>query len=340
MVADTNLRIMSSILSSIRRGDTSGEERFPSTSIVIEWENVIHAEESRSERMLRELNAQLDELADRFPETPEIIFVYNPEDVEETQIRHFASLTLDDHHDPQFVASPGSHFYELKNVGAEHATGDVLVYVDSDVIPQEGWLAEIVSPFLEEGTDMVLGHPFVETDTRYKSAVAMFWFFPTEEEEYEGYMACNVAFSREAFLEYRFPEEDSYRGQCVELKRRLEVHERGLVNAPNAKVSHPAMNGLDHFVNRAVCSGYDSDFWYRYGEEKSERDRAKAAASKLVHRAKQVGYNVLSRRESVSNDPATVALALALGASYYLLEFVARLVTIVRPSLIERHFRI
>ncbi|MFC6905718.1 glycosyltransferase [Halalkalicoccus tibetensis] len=331
---------MSSLLNSIRRGDAGDEPEFPSTSIVIEWENVIHAKESRSEAMLRGLNAQLNELEDRFPETPEIIFVYNPDDVEESQIRHFASLALDDRYDPQFVASPGSHFYELKNVGAQRATGDVLVYVDSDVIPQEGWLDAIVSPFLEEGTDMVLGHPFVETDTRYKSAVAMFWFFPAEHEEYEGYMACNVAFDRESFLEHEFPEEDSYRGQCVELKDRLEDSEKGLQNAPNAKVSHPAMNGFDHFLNRAVCSGYDSDYWYRYGEDPSRKERAKAAVSKLEHRARQVGYNVLSRRDSISDDPATIALALLLGASYYSLEFLARLVTIVRPELIERNFQI
>lgn len=331
---------MSSLLNSLQRGDTPTDERFPSTSIVIEWENVIHAKNSRSERMLRELNSQLKGLADRFPETPEIIFVYNPEDVEESHIRHLATLALDDRYAPQFVASPGSHFYELKNVGAERATGDVLVYVDSDVIPQEGWLTEIVSPFLDEGTDMVLGHPYVETDTRYKSAVAMFWFFPTEHEEYEGYMACNVAFSRDSFLEHRFPEEGSYRGQCVELKRRLEASEKGLHNAPDAKVSHPAMNGISHFINRAVCSGYDSDYWYQYDEDRSTKERLKAAASELEHRARQVGYNVLSRRDSVSNDPVTIALALLLGASYYSTEFIARLVSIVKPELIRRHFQI
>jgi hypothetical protein len=320
---------------------TENRSPFPSTSIIIEWENVIHAEESRSERMLHELNTQLNGLDDRFPETPEIIFVYNPDDVEETHIRHLASLQLDDRYNPQFIASPGSHFYELKNVGAERASGDVLVYVDSDVIPQEGWLSAIVSPFLDSETDMVLGHPYVEIDTRYKSAVAMFWFFPTEDEEYESYMACNVAFSRDTFMQHMFPDEESFRGQCNELQRRLEAAEKGLKNAPDAKVSHPAMNGLNHFINRAVCSGHDSDYWYRYeNNDHTMKSRLKAAGSELSHRARQVGYNVLSRRKSISNDPAVVLLALFLGASYYFLEFVSRAICAINPDLIRQRFQI
>src|SRR3954465_10274816 len=46
---------------------------------------------------------------------------------------------------------PGAEYYEMKNAGAAEATGDVVVYLDCDVVPEPGWLANLLPPFEDAG---------------------------------------------------------------------------------------------------------------------------------------------------------------------------------------------
>ncbi|UZJ26753.1 glycosyltransferase family 2 protein [Rhodococcus antarcticus] len=52
-----------------------------------------------------------------------------------------------------------------RNVGAEsEASPDVLVFVDDDVIPREGWLAALISPLAEGAAQAVVGAVVVNTE--------------------------------------------------------------------------------------------------------------------------------------------------------------------------------
>src|SRR5215472_15982971 len=41
------------------------------------------------------------------------------------------------------IAADGAHYYQLKNLGARAATGDIIVLVDTDVVPEPGCLAAV-----------------------------------------------------------------------------------------------------------------------------------------------------------------------------------------------------
>ena len=49
-------------------------------------------------------------------------------------------------------------FVEQINLGSEKASGDILVYIDSDCIPTKTWLVNLIKPIREEGEDIVAGH--------------------------------------------------------------------------------------------------------------------------------------------------------------------------------------
>src|SRR5690625_6725124 len=48
--------------------------------------------------------------------------------------------------------------YSARNRGVEKATGDILIFVDANSIPEAGWLREGVRCMIQSGADLVAGH--------------------------------------------------------------------------------------------------------------------------------------------------------------------------------------
>jgi glycosyltransferase involved in cell wall biosynthesis len=54
------------------------------------------------------------------------------------------------------IAADGAHYYELKNIGASSASGEIIALVDSDAVPEPDWLSTIVKG-VESGADLTAG---------------------------------------------------------------------------------------------------------------------------------------------------------------------------------------
>lgn len=54
------------------------------------------------------------------------------------------------------VAADGAHYFQLKNLGAQAASGEILVFTDSDVYADANWLATIVEG-IRKGAEVVGG---------------------------------------------------------------------------------------------------------------------------------------------------------------------------------------
>src|SRR5262249_19140345 len=113
-------------------------------SVVIEWENILLAEADRCRRMLDELGTQLVELRnadssnelDQIQFPAEIVIMFDPHDVDQSTVEAAVKKNLKGDlaiRTCRFVPVPGGTYYVLKNEGARHATGDLLLMVDSDV---------------------------------------------------------------------------------------------------------------------------------------------------------------------------------------------------------------
>ncbi|MEW6144000.1 MAG: glycosyltransferase [Thermodesulfobacteriota bacterium] len=237
-------------------------------SIVIEWENVILADMGRSINMLEQLRKQIPALGRKV----EVIVLFNPEQIERSLLENEVLGRLEpDANNSSFSLrveeACGKHYYDLKNEGVRLAGGDIVVLLDSDVIPDDGWLANIIKPLYEyELIKLVGGNTYVDFYSLYSKAFALSWFYKLRVQENHGlvrsnlFHANNVAFRKEMIITHPFPElpEGVTRKSCVMLSKQLEREGIPIWINTAAQVSHPAPNGINHFFIRALAQGRDT----------------------------------------------------------------------------------
>jgi len=250
--------------------DFSWDERMHKydVSIVTEWENVLLAEEERCVRMLRQLRLQV--LASS--RSIEVLVVFNPRQVAGTVVDEAVRRYLLPPGDTGRVIpcriepAPNLHYYQLKNFGAQLALGNIIVFLDSDVIPEEGWLQAITQPFFDHPEISVLaGHTYLDPNGLLGRAFALGWYFPLRSHslklasDTKYFFANNVAFRRHLLEKYPFPEmpEGKTRGACSRLAQILIGEGTVIWSNAAAQTSHPPPNGFSHFLIRGFAQGRD-----------------------------------------------------------------------------------
>lgn len=236
--------------------------RTPSFSAIVEWENARLSGAARATRMLRQLADQTRELSGSIAKRPELILLYEKGEVDPRTIEQAVSEAFGDEAplDVRYHATEGAHYYGQKNVGAELAKRDYLLFLDSDVVPEPGWLRALLGA-IRPGVEVVAGTTYVDPSSFFGRAFALFWFFPPRTtigglHEAKSFFANNVIMRRDLFLSYRFPDLLLYRGHCAALGAQLRQDGVRLFIQADARVSHPPPNP-QHFVHRALSEGHD-----------------------------------------------------------------------------------
>jgi hypothetical protein len=165
-------------------------------------------------------------------------------------------------------APPATGYYKAKMLGASLATGEIVVYADSDCVYEPHWLRSILTPFEHPTIQIVAG----ETTTRgrgpYGTAMALTYIFPqysgtTEVTPTAQYFLNNVAFRREFLLQNPIPTElPLYRGNCVIHIDQLQHEGHTIWLNPNARATHAPPDGLSHFFWRFLLIGHDY-YWQK-----------------------------------------------------------------------------
>ena len=235
----------------------------PHLSIVIEWENAGRIGHDRALAMLAQLHHQLLTLPGGLIGPAEILLVFESSLVDQAQLQ----AAVDAHGAwPAVIRTIGSEVggsFEQKTLGAERASGDIIIFLDSDVVPEPGWLEALLTPFASCDAQIVAGATSVERSGLYSTAMALGWIFPMPPEDRSIgqariFYANNVAFRREMMAVMRFPRADQYRVQVGVVQRRLAESVYRYLSSPTAAVLHPPPRGLGGFVTRALWCGYDS----------------------------------------------------------------------------------
>jgi hypothetical protein len=234
----------------------------PSFSAVVEWENARLAGEARATEMLRILFAQSAELGEQLEQPPELIILFDrtsgsPDDIAATLAAAGASTS---HFEVRIEAVEEAGYYSQKNIGANMASRDFVLFIDSDVLPEPGWLRALLGA-ARAGADVVGGDTYVDPATFYGRAFACFWFFPLRSatgglRQAPYFFANNILFRRDLFLRHRFPDLPLYRGQCAALARTLRDHGVRIFIHGDARVCHPPPQPSE-FAHRALCEGHD-----------------------------------------------------------------------------------
>lgn len=229
-------------------------------SVIVEWENVLLAEMTRCTRMLEQLGRQ----AAASTRSVEVLVMFNPEQVDGATVeaavaRHLPAARVE--------TGPGLHYYQLKNLGFSRARGRVIVFLDSDVIPEDSWFEALTEPFWSRPDIQVLaGTTYLDPHDLTSRAFALGWFFPLRstgsglETGDKPFFANNVAFRHAILATHPFPDMAAgmTRGACGRLKEALRGHGIAIWSSQAARTSHPAPKGLAHFLARGFAEGRDS----------------------------------------------------------------------------------
>lgn len=273
-----------------------GTARPESVGVIIEWENALASDARRPREMLRRLGRQLDELRSAAAATArpierfEILVVYDAERTQLAELRDFVSRELGSPaalDELRFVEARGCRYYEQKNLGFDHTRAGIVVFLDSDVIPEDGWLAGVLAPFDDPAIDVVCGATYVEPEDLWSRAMALAWIFelrPAEgrTRETSRFYANNLAFRRRVLLQDRFVSlPETSRGACAALAERLAASGARMVLNTAARVSHPAPSGLRQVVARGLASGRDRLLYHRDRDARRRREQGEGRGRAL-----------------------------------------------------------
>lgn len=315
----------------------------PTFSVIVEWENARFAELGRTRKTLRALRAQLEELAPDTP--PEVVFLYTRENIcgemvrrviaEEFQPATAAALT-------RIVETEGLRYYEQKNFGARIAGGDIKVFLDCDVVPEPGWLRALLSSFTRAEVAVAAGQTYIEYDSLYSRAVALFWFCPLRDPRpglapTHVFHANNVAFRAEVFAAFPFPDLPTNRDQCLMLARRFQAAGVGLYTQRDARAGHPVPLGLWYFIRKAINDGRDQALLRGIGEY-STLPRARHVWWNFRNGVVRNFHRFRKHRRDVGLGPIAAAVAFAIAVAWYAFKAVGEALTELNPRLVPRLF--
>jgi glycosyltransferase involved in cell wall biosynthesis len=319
----------------------------PDFSIIIEWENAKISELGRARAMLRTLREQATASLARLGPTPELLVLYDRDEIDAGLIN--GALEEAGYGDGPFGVQvlPVEHlgYYGLKNRGAEIATGKTLIFLDSDVIPEAGWLDALLDAYAMPDVFIAGGSVDLSTDTAYERAFAAFWFFAEERDRRDvwhskTFYANNFAIDREAFLAYRFPATEAFRGACILMGTRANADRKFIVTHGSARVTHPPPNGLRHFLVRALCEGHDQTVLWKAQSRNAGEVGAIMPFKRSFWAARMAFERIGSNAKAVGLGASETALAYGLASLYHIIALIGDCATSVSPRLIRDNFTI
>lgn len=316
-----------------------------SLSVVVEWDNVRYYEVARATRMLQRLVDQLGGLAAEPAARPpaEILVLYDEEAIDAATVNRAldgfvgrlpAGVEL------RGVGTRGLRYYQLKNEGARRGTGEIILFADSDVLPEDGWLAELLMPFEDPAVHAVIANAYIDRDSLYSKTFALAWYFPARAKDgplavTRSSMVNSMAIRRTTFARFPFPDDrELYIQQCVAWARNLRAHGIEIHRNPRARIAHPPPS----FLRSALIQGHDTIVTYqrRAGRSPAWRTTYWSLRSQL---AGSLAAVVRDHRE-VGLPRAAIPLALGIATTYYVLWALSEWATRWRPGIVRRLYGI
>lgn len=313
----------------------------PSFSIVLETENLANADIAGLVRSLECLAAQ-----DPSPMTANEVILIDSGDTPApvlNQLREqYGWIKL-------HVAPSQTGYYESKMIGAAIATGEIVVYYDSDCLYDPHWLRAILTPFAQRRDVQIVAG---ETTTRgvgvYETAMALTYIFPqysgrSELTPIKQYFLNNVAFRRSLLLKYPIPTDlPLYRGNCMIHAHQLATAKETIWQQPIARALHASPNGLHHFFWRFLLLGYDY-YWQKklLPAQASRNATAETTMSGIGGKLGVFGDRVSKMMRHDRRHLLYLPLALPIALLSALLIYVGYLITAWKPHyLLKTYSRI
>ena len=318
-------------------------------SIVLEWENAVLSELKRTESLLYQIFLQ----GKNSNQEIELIILHNSQLVKEDFIIDFLNKPLEKvgginslEFEIKIEDVKDAHYYELKNRGVEIATGNVIIVVDSDIIPDSNWLESLINSHLQYPDAVIGGLTSIDHSDIIGKSFALGWFFPIQKNQIgllktNQISANNYIAKRELLLATGYQEmaEGMTRGACEILWKNL--HKKGISIYRNleARATHPYPNGFVHFFNRGMAEGRDALFLIEESR-KNEINSTFQLFKEYGLRCKKVVKNTFNEKKHVGLKSWQIPVVLGVMLSYYQLYLLGGLIAKISPDYSRRSWQI
>ena len=215
-----------------------------------------------------------------------------------------------------------------RNAGAKKAKGNIVLFTDSDCVPEKSWVKEMLEPFKRKEVIGVQG--------RYKilnknSLVARFIQYEIEEryermgkQKYIDFIGSySAGYRRDVFLKFGGFDESfkTASGEDPEISYRMADKGLKMVFAPKAIVCHPHPETIKKYLKTKFYRGYWGQLLYKKHPEKR-----KGQAYNSIYYFLHIFFTCL----------LSLAVLVLLPISYYFsLGFLIALLMLSMPSTIE-----
>ena len=293
-------------------------------TIVIEWENAIDVHDEWASRAIQGLERELAATAGQLPAKPVVSYLYNSEalgpDVISKAIAG-AGPNLSDHATVEIVPTEGLSYYELKNLGAARANTEVTIFLDSDAVPQPGWLSGMVAPFNDPAIMAVGGITVLAREDFLSRTLALTWIFGLYEEREQtaaswGIYANNTAVRTSFFKTRPFPKLSTFKYSCVFWLRSILADGHKYVRVADALTIHAPHPGYGFFIWRAWVTGIDRDFYVTQTRTAWRLGRAFKAITFFVSRVVRAWWRIITKHRLVGMPTWQVPGAMVVGFAY------------------------
>ncbi len=310
-------------------------------AIILEWDNPVFDNAGSLQReVLQALAPQIRSQA----RTGEVLIVFDDRAIAEAGLADLVRQELSDVA-VRLIRASGHRYYQQKNRGVRESQARIVVFLDSDVVPEPGWLNGLLEALDMPEVQVAAGTTYLRMEGLYGRIMAMIWIFPLRSEESEvkrahNFFANNLALRRDAAIRNPFPElHDSYRGSLREMRRGLEDNSGGIWVVPAARTMHPPPE-RGSFIRRAVHHGADIYLTERRRRGSGGLGTSVGAGIRLARRGTRSAGRCLKEWRRVGLRPYQLPLALCVNAAYVGLMYLGALRASIQPewqkSVIER----
>ena len=245
--------------------------------------------------------------------------------------------------DVEVLVAEGLEYYPLKTRAAERARGDLLLFVDSDVLPDDGWLAHLLGSLGRPGIDVVCAQTYVAPTDLFARTFALAWTYSLRDPSRQlipagKFYANSIAFRADVYRRTGFPPLGRRtRGASSLIRRKLDRIGVQVWANYQAGVDHPPPADFRHLAVRAIAHGRD-----KYMTQSEDRHFSGLARSQRIAAERWVRgtYRICRDGRRIGLRPWEIPAALAICSSYYAFFALGGLMTHVNPSAMGARFRV
>ncbi|TGQ45841.1 glycosyltransferase [Mesorhizobium sp. M00.F.Ca.ET.216.01.1.1] len=303
-------------------------EEQPTYSLVVEMENAKSIDWSEIGVGLTALAREIAAVSSSGPARPQVIISHGGRDADTTSLR--CSITneapqLEQVADLIFAACPGGRYYDLKNNGTLSTDGDIVIFIDSDVVPELGWLPTLLDPFQDHEIVCVNGFTYLSYDDFFSRTFALIWFFPMSQgdERFASKRALNannIAFRRDWIVSHPFAKHYGFKVSCTLLMHELQQEGHKILNV-NARVYHYSPRGWRFFYWRALVTGRDTDRKFVELSSPSRTQRIVKSFSRWFTMSWRTIRRVTGHARQTGMPLWQIPFSLVVGLAFYSLAF-------------------